>query len=105
LFVAKFKIAQPYSMTNEQYTSSKLEGEHCIFRLINGASVTGIVAAFFPNENDNYFYVSSGNIPAFKAAAKRRNFQDMRKLCVPIDLSYITHAQRLHNSGAGGGRN
>ncbi|MFL5754240.1 MAG: hypothetical protein ACJ76F_12580 [Bacteroidia bacterium] len=77
-------------MITKEYLLKESGNGACIYELANGISVSGIITACFREEPENFYYVAKGNLSTFKSCLDRKNYTEMRKLCTPISLSYVT---------------
>lgn len=82
-------------MTKKEFELSKCEGKVSKFTLTSGITLNGMIAAFFPEEPDTYFYVATGNVQVFRSLREKRNLAEMKQLCVQINLSNIVSAEIL----------
>jgi hypothetical protein len=82
-------------MEKTEYIISQYEGKRAKFKLTSGVTLNGMISPFFPDEPETYYYVATGNIQAFKLLMKKKNFSEMKQLCVRINLTNITEVEPL----------
>ncbi|MFL5752988.1 MAG: hypothetical protein ACJ76F_06245 [Bacteroidia bacterium] len=82
-------------MTKGEYVVCNQQGRFATFKLTSGISINGMISDFFPDEPETYYYVATGNMQAFKSLLEKKQFAEMKQLCVQINPSNIISAELI----------
>jgi hypothetical protein len=82
-------------MIESDYALNDGNNHLCEFTFLNGVKVHGVITTFFPFEPRKYYLVKASVMREFKPFMDSNNYEEMRKLCVPINLADIIEVLRL----------
>ncbi|MDB5228287.1 MAG: hypothetical protein JWN78_2480 [Bacteroidota bacterium] len=82
-------------MNDFEYYESGCMNKHCAFTFTNGRTENGIISTFFPGNSNTYYFVPTANLVVFAQFQKASNYNEMKKLCVLIDLSELKNATKI----------
>jgi hypothetical protein len=86
-------------MTQIEYLQSGCDNKHCKFTFKSGEIAYGVLTTYFQNEPNKYYLVRSPQMIEFKKYMDSNDFNNMKKLCSPIDLSDLVKAELLDSFG------
>lgn len=82
-------------MTEHEYNSSECFNRHSKFIFKNGQVEYGVVLPFLKDEPTKYQLVRSSNLREFKQVEKSGDIEQLRRLCVDVDLDDLIAVELL----------
>lgn len=80
-------------MTESEFVLGGHGNVHRRFTFSDGSSASGVITLHIPTEARNYYLITSPNLIEAKSLFNNRQYNELKKLCIPVNFSDIVKAE------------